>query len=291
LDALPAHLTSRYSLIRPSILRDEIAHGISKANGLNWPHSIRATRLELFKLARARAKEKALAKQRGLIIEEEVKINDGSNYSYFHDGEEKPVGGPRRPLCRQSSMDFTKPTLADMKDNASITRLVLSSPRSCSPFHTFNSPSNPLQRTDRVFPDPSYHPYSRTPQAKCRSSSPHQPATSLSSTATLAPVAAAAAAVENGKARAALGVLCCANCGATRLPLWWRGEAGRNVCNVCGAYFCLCSLLWLGLYFLRSFVIRLRLCSISLGAPSHVLSNNHHQRLFFPLAVSSVWGI
>jgi len=134
LDALPAHLTPFNGPFPPTTLLDKIAHGVSNAKGPDWPHSIHATRVKLLELARARAKEEALAKQRGRIIEEEVKTNDGSNYSYFHDGEEKPVGGPRRPLCRQSSMDFTKPTLADMKDNASITRLVLSSQDLVRPF-------------------------------------------------------------------------------------------------------------------------------------------------------------
>ncbi|KIM40509.1 hypothetical protein M413DRAFT_162973 [Hebeloma cylindrosporum] len=157
LDALPAHLVTPFNgPIPPSNLLDKIARGVSQAKGpADWPHSIRATRIKLLELARARAKEEALAQQRRQIIREEVEIDDGSNYSYFHDGEEKPVGGPRRPLYRQSSMDFIKPTPADIRDNASIARL-----------------SNRLQRSDRVFPNPTYHPYSRTPRANRRSSSP-----------------------------------------------------------------------------------------------------------------------
>jgi len=68
--------------------------------------------------------------QRRQIIAEEVEIDDGmgmatgeSSYGYFHDGEDKPLGqGPRRPLYRQSSMDFIKPGPADIKDNAAIAR-------------------------------------------------------------------------------------------------------------------------------------------------------------------------
>ena len=136
MDALPAHLVTPFNgPIPPSNLLDKIARGVSQAKGpADWPHSIRATRVKLLELARAHAKEEALAEQRRQIIREEVEIDDGSNYSYFHDGEEKPVGGPRRPLYRQSSMDFIKPTPADIKDNASIARSVLLSQDLVLPF-------------------------------------------------------------------------------------------------------------------------------------------------------------
>ena len=136
MDALPAHLvTPFHGPIPPSNLLDKIARGVSQAKGpADWPHSIRATRVKLLELARAHAKEETLAQQRRQTIREEVEIDDGSNYSYFHDGEEKPVGGTRRPLYRQSSMDFIKPTPADIRDNASIARLVLLSQDLVLPF-------------------------------------------------------------------------------------------------------------------------------------------------------------
>ncbi|KDR79000.1 hypothetical protein GALMADRAFT_224250 [Galerina marginata CBS 339.88] len=168
LDALPAHLVTPFNgPVPPSNLLDKIARGVSQAKGpAEWLHSIRATRVKLLELARSRAKEEALAERQRQVIAEEVEIDDGShhsNYSYFHDGEEKPVA-PRRPLYRQSSMDFIKPSPADIKDNANIARL-----------------SNRLQRSDRLFPNPSYHPYSRLPRSHAhahadrRSSSPPHP--------------------------------------------------------------------------------------------------------------------
>lgn len=132
LDALPAHLvTPFHGSIPPSNLLDKIARGVANAKGpVDWPHSIRATRVKLLELARARAKEEALAEKRRHIIQEEdaVEIEDGSasNYSYTHGGADKPlrtVGmGPRRPLYRQSSMDFIKPGAADLKDNPNIAK-------------------------------------------------------------------------------------------------------------------------------------------------------------------------
>ncbi|KAH9481581.1 hypothetical protein JR316_0006108 [Psilocybe cubensis] len=164
LDALPAHLVTPFNgSVPPSNLLDKIARGVSNAKGpAEWPYSIRATRVKLLELARSHAKEEALAEQRRHAIAEEVEINDDSNYSYFHNGEEKPLTGvgiaPRRPLYRQSSMDFIKPTLSEIKNNSAIAKL-----------------SSRLQRTDRIIPNPSYHPYSRIPrsqQANRRSSSP-----------------------------------------------------------------------------------------------------------------------
>ncbi|PPQ90798.1 hypothetical protein CVT25_012118 [Psilocybe cyanescens] len=163
LDALPAHLVTPFNgSIPPSNLLDKIARGVSQAKGpAEWPYSIRATRVKLLELARSHAKEEAAAERRRHAIAEEVEINDESNYSYFHNGEEKPLTGvgigPRRPLYRQSSMDFIKPTPSEIKDNPAIAKL-----------------SNRLQRTDRIIPNPSYHPYSRISRSQTnrRSSSP-----------------------------------------------------------------------------------------------------------------------
>ncbi|PPQ76238.1 hypothetical protein CVT26_008146, partial [Gymnopilus dilepis] len=155
LDALPAHLLTPFNgPVPPSNLLDKIARGVAHAKGpLDWPHSIRATRVKLLELARSRAKEDAAPARRRHVIQEEVEVVDSENYAYFQDGEEKPIVsassvGPRRPPYRQSSMDFIKPSPAELKDNANIARL-----------------SSRLQRSDRIFPNPSYHPYSRIPRS------------------------------------------------------------------------------------------------------------------------------
>ncbi|RXW21773.1 hypothetical protein EST38_g4100 [Candolleomyces aberdarensis] len=158
LDALPAHLVTPFNgPIPPPNLLDKIARGVSKAKGpTEWPHSVRATRVKLIELSRSKAKDEALAEQRRNQIPEEpeVEIADESNYSYEHDGVDHPLGiGARRPLYRQSSMDFLDSAGTDLKKNDNIARR--------------------LQRSDRAFPNPGYHPYSRrNAHAHRRSSSP-----------------------------------------------------------------------------------------------------------------------
>ncbi|TFK40165.1 hypothetical protein BDQ12DRAFT_721632 [Crucibulum laeve] len=155
LDALPAHLVTPFNgPIPPSNLLDKIARGVSEAKGpIDWPHSIRATRVKLIELARLKAKEDSLERRRGIAEVPEIEIDDGSNYSYYHNGAENPLNvnpvglGSRRPLYRQSSMDFMNVAGTNLKENDNITKL-----------------SNRLQRT-------GYHPYSR-PQIHRRSSSP-----------------------------------------------------------------------------------------------------------------------
>ena len=189
MDALPAHLVTPFNgPIPPSNLLDKIARGVSQAKGpSDWPHSIRATRVKLLELARSRAKEDALLKQQRHVIKEEVEIDDGSHYSYFHEGEEKAFGDigitPRRPLYRQSSMDFIKPSVTEIRENTNIARsvsaehpylLIIPPIRgSHSPFFD-DRLSSRLQRSDRVFSNPAYHPYSRIPHPSNvpRSSSP-----------------------------------------------------------------------------------------------------------------------
>ncbi|KAF8896302.1 hypothetical protein BD779DRAFT_1796717 [Infundibulicybe gibba] len=125
LDALPAHLVTPFNgPIPPSNLLDKIARGVSQAKP-DWPHSLRATRVKLIELARTRAKDDACS-----IAEEDP--DDGPYGGLGH--------GPKRPLYRQSSMDFIN-TVG--KDTDAIARL-----------------STRLQ----------YHPYSRTPRTPLRRS-------------------------------------------------------------------------------------------------------------------------
>jgi transcription factor SPN1 len=192
LDALPAHLVTPFNgPIPPSNLLDKIARGVSQAKGpSDWPHSIRATRVKLLELARSRAKEDALLKQQRHVIKEEVEIDDGSHYSYFHEGEERSFGDmgitPRRPLYRQSSMDFIKPSVTEIRENTNIARSVsvyLIRPLILYPIRGSRSPffddrlSSRLQRSDRSFSNPAYHPYSRITHSSNirRSSSPPPP--------------------------------------------------------------------------------------------------------------------
>ncbi|KAF9048436.1 hypothetical protein BJ165DRAFT_1017313 [Panaeolus papilionaceus] len=157
LDGLPAHLITPFNGPVPPInLLDKVARGVIQAKGTtDWPHSIRATRVKLLELARARAKDEAASDSRRFSIKEEVEIagSDSEQRSdYFLAPPITTVGvGPRRPIYRQSSMDFIKPSPEDIKDNPAIARL-----------------SNRLQRTDRLFPNPTYHPYSRSPRSKHR---------------------------------------------------------------------------------------------------------------------------
>jgi transcription factor SPN1 len=84
---------------------DKIARGVSDAKGpIDWPHSIRATRVKLIELSRVRAKEQA---QQAVAQEsDDDPFYTGQNYALH------------RPLYRQSSMDFLKS--ADLKENDGI---------------------------------------------------------------------------------------------------------------------------------------------------------------------------
>ncbi|KAJ3529876.1 hypothetical protein NMY22_g8814 [Coprinellus aureogranulatus] len=130
LDALPAHLVTPFNgPIPPANLLDKIARGVSEAKGpVEWPHSLRATRVKLIELSRLKAREEAQAEQRRNTIAEEPEVeiaegDDESNYSYVHDNIERPIGlGARRPLYRQSSMDFMDPEGGEVKNSPSIAR-------------------------------------------------------------------------------------------------------------------------------------------------------------------------
>lgn len=129
LDALPPHLVTPFNgPIPPSNLLDKIARGISDAKGpIDWPHSIRATRVKLIELSRVRAKEQA----QQIIIQEpdDDPTYTRQNYSLH------------RPLYRQSSMEFIDSV--DLKENNNI---------ACF--------SDRLQRVDRPS-NSAHHPYSR----------------------------------------------------------------------------------------------------------------------------------
>ncbi|PPR03089.1 hypothetical protein CVT24_012402 [Panaeolus cyanescens] len=163
LDGLPAHLITPFNgPVPPTNLLDKVARGVIQAKGTtDWPHSIRATRVKLLELARARAKDEAANDSRRFSIKEEVEIagsdSEQQPSQYFLAPPITTVGvGPRRPIYRQSSMDFIKPSTEDIKNNPTIARL-----------------SNRLQRSDRLFPNPAYHPYSRSPRSKHRDD-PHR---------------------------------------------------------------------------------------------------------------------
>ncbi|CAK5269454.1 unnamed protein product [Mycena citricolor] len=186
LDALPPHLMTPFNgPIPPSNLLDKIARGVSQAKGEDWPHSLRATRVKLIELARTIAEEDS--KPRKSIPEEPAsEVAHGSFpqgdvlQPTTNIGKEDRGSGSRRPLYRQSSMDFLN--ASDVQDNDSIGRL-----------------SKRLQKADRFIPNTSYHPYSRS-QMNSRSSSPpradHVPSLispSTPSTSTLSSLASVSA--------------------------------------------------------------------------------------------------
>ncbi|KAF9243411.1 hypothetical protein BU15DRAFT_43056 [Melanogaster broomeanus] len=168
LDALPAHLITPFNgSVPPSNLLDRIARGISAAKGPNdWPHSIRATRIKLLELARLKPQEE---KRRGIIQEDwDAPIACKGEMQRERTPEPAEVLQPRtntpihirRPLYRQSSMDFMNPAQPDQSE--SIARL-----------------STRLQRHDRVL----HHPYLRPAQIRRRSDhNSFSPSTPSSST-------------------------------------------------------------------------------------------------------------
>ncbi|KAK7050874.1 hypothetical protein VNI00_004986 [Paramarasmius palmivorus] len=147
LDALPAHLTPFNGPIPPSNLLDKIARGVASAKGpVDWPHSLRATRVKLIELARQRAKDEQSTKHSRAFIDE----ND--DIGYFAADSDVSLGlarkssmGIRRPLYRQSSMDFMNTDDRKINGSDSITRL-----------------SSRLQRAENIVPNNSYHPYTRS---------------------------------------------------------------------------------------------------------------------------------
>ncbi|KAJ7364174.1 hypothetical protein DFH08DRAFT_267798 [Mycena albidolilacea] len=158
LDALPPHLMTPFNgPIPPSNLLDKIARGVTQAKGEDWPHSLRATRVKLIELARTIAQEDSKPKK---TIPEESAMDCSESYFAEADVLQQTTNigmglGPRRPLYRQSSMDFLD--TSDPLDSDTINRL-----------------STRLQKADRFIPNASSHPYSRS-QMQRRSSSPPRP--------------------------------------------------------------------------------------------------------------------
>ena len=109
LDTLPGHLYTPFNgPVPPSNLLDKIARSVSQAQGpLEWPHSIRATRAKLVEIARARDKDR---NKENMTIDEQDE--DGVV-------EVPPGHQPKKPLHKQSSMDFLP---SRDKGNGSVSR-------------------------------------------------------------------------------------------------------------------------------------------------------------------------
>lgn len=120
LEALPSHLLTPFNgPVPPSNLLDKLARGVAKAkNPVDWPHSMRATRAKIVELARLRAKEIRDESASDTIVEE------GSDSSDVPLQQTTNIG-LKRPLYRQSSMDFMRPSKLDPKDNPNISRYAL----------------------------------------------------------------------------------------------------------------------------------------------------------------------
>ncbi|KAL1740075.1 hypothetical protein HDZ31DRAFT_68291 [Schizophyllum fasciatum] len=158
LDALPSHLYTPFNgSVPPSNLLDKIARGVAQAKGAEeWPHSLRQTRQKLIELSRARGKDESIPEETAVEIASDDAQEPSANPS-LHAKTPKPSVSPRkRPLYRQSSMEFMDASAPDLKDNDTINKL-----------------SSRLQRTDRYLSSQTFHPYSR-PKGR-RLSSPPRP--------------------------------------------------------------------------------------------------------------------
>ena len=98
--------------VPPSNLLDKIARGVIAAKGpVEWPHSLRATRAKIVELARLRGVEDTSS---DTIAEEEPSDKDVL--------QQTTNTGPKRPLYRQSSMDFMQSSKLDPADSSTIAR-------------------------------------------------------------------------------------------------------------------------------------------------------------------------
>ena len=94
--------------VPPSNLLDKIARGVTARKGpVEWPHSLRATRAKIVELARLRAKEDTASD----TIAEEESTDPEVPAQTTHKGA-------KRPLYRQSSMDFMQSTKLDPAGDA-----------------------------------------------------------------------------------------------------------------------------------------------------------------------------
>ena len=94
--------------VPPSNLLDKIARGVTARKGpVEWPHSLRATRAKIVELARLRAKEDTASD----TIAEEESTDPGVP-------AQTTAKGTKRPLYRQSSMDFMPSNKLDPADDS-----------------------------------------------------------------------------------------------------------------------------------------------------------------------------
>ncbi|KAF7977517.1 hypothetical protein HWV62_3502 [Athelia sp. TMB] len=135
LDALPAHLLTPFAgPLPPANLLDKIARGVAHAKGADWPHSARATRAKLVDLARAKGAAEKGGRARNSIAEEGegegmadvTNTPPGERVSVAEriamKGERAREEG-RRPLYRQSSMDFLKSAKLEKDEEGRNSRL------------------------------------------------------------------------------------------------------------------------------------------------------------------------
>ena len=187
LDALPAHLVTPFiGPVPPSNLLDKIARGLTHAKGpVDWPHSVRATRVKLLELAKLRAKEETALSHTSSDVSERENMFNAQNARGSPDKRQNI----RRPIYRQNSMDFMNVAEPHL-DEDNITRYS----HRVNPVYSFDKDqcrlSNRLQRTDKSTIYDSYTRQSRLQLSAGLSSPPATPSsstlTSLASYSTLA---------------------------------------------------------------------------------------------------------
>jgi hypothetical protein len=87
---------------------------VQAKGSVEWPHSVRATRVKLLEIARAQAKEAVeSARSEGL---------SDNGHSRVLQTSTNLTPASRKPLYRQSSMDFMKASNLDVKNSDKISR-------------------------------------------------------------------------------------------------------------------------------------------------------------------------